>query len=363
MNSLINNKPVIRSIAIFLENKSSVREFIDYYYSTTAILNDLKNTLEKNGYSVFTKRIVFPHISVDIRKKIIEEIDSSSDILVSIGYSGFSDIERELVIESTVKGFYTALYGLWIKPVEYVKQASEIIHRISSIEPFYASRLAICFHREFVESPYFPDTVSSGVESIGLSFLLPKHIIMYLRENNSIDKYPLVFRKYLDELEFIIRETTGFKNIFFDFSISPWMDNSVVDLVEEMGFKFLEPGFNYGILMLNELIGKLVELSRESRGFNEVMLPYAEDYRLIEAGGRGCLKARDLILYTSTCVAGPDMIVVPESIEKLAKYMLDTYSIWVFKKKPIALRAIPVSNKPGDSVDLGKFGKVYVIDY
>lgn len=346
-----------------MSSKSSVDEYVSYYNIALSTLSDLKNSLENSGYSVFTKRIVFPEMSIDIKKKIIDKIELSRDTLVSIGYSSFEKTSLELVVEAVNRGFYTALYGLWYNPLEYSKIASETIHRISSIEPVYASRLAICFHREYIQTPYFPDTISSGVESIGLSFLLPKHIINYLKKGYSLDQYPLFFKKYIDDIENIVKETIGLNRVFFDYSISPWMDNSVVDLIEETGYRFLEPGFNYGVLELNNLINKLVYLGKNTSGFNEVMLPYAEDYRLIEAGGKKYLRARDLLLYTLTCVSGPDMIVVPESIDKLYRYILDTYSVWLVKNKPIALRAIPINGKPGDSIDLGKFGTVYVIDY
>lgn len=357
------DKPVIRSVCVFLERKSSVDDYINYYFDTLSTLDRIKNALENRGYSVFTKRIVFPETNIDTKKRIIDSIEPSRDTLVSVGYYCFKNIDKELVVETIVKGFYTALYGLWINPLEYSKQASELIHSVSSIKPVYASRLAICFHREYVETPYFPDTISNGVESIGISFLLPRHIINYVKQGYSIEQYHLFFKKYIDEIESIVRETTGVSRVFFDYSISPWMDNSVVDLVEILGYKLLEPGFNYGILLVNDLINKLISLGKESRGFNEVMLPYAEDYRLISAGKEMSLRARDLLLYTLTCVSGPDMVVLPVSTEKLAKYILDTHSVWIVKNKPVALRAIPVHSSPGDSIDLERFGRVYVIDY
>lgn len=359
----IIDKPIIRSLCLFLERRSSVREYIDYYYLSISKLNDLKKSLEKNRYFVFTKRIVYPEMSIDYKKRIVNEIELSGDTLVSIGYTGLDNIDKELVVEATTRGFYTALYGLWIDPVKYSRLSSEIIHSVSSIEPYYASRLAICLHRELVETPYFPDTMSSGVESIGLSLLMPRHIIYYLKQGCSIDEYPLRAIKYIDEITSIVKREIGVKRIFFDYSLSPWMDNSVVDLVEELGYKLLEPGFNYGLHQLSSLVNKLVSLGREASGFNEVMLPYAEDYRLIEAGGRGLLRARDLLLYTLSCVSGPDMIVVPQSIDKLSRFILDTYTVWLIKNKPLALRAIPVSHNPGDVVDLGKFGKIPVINY
>jgi len=83
------------------------------------------------------------------------------------------------------------------------------------------------------------------------------------------------------------------------------MNESVVELLSLMGFELDSPGFNYGVRMLNDRISRMAEKLGYAGGFNEVMLPYAEDSLLIDAGRKGFLCARNLLLYSSTCVAGP----------------------------------------------------------
>lgn len=356
-------KPNIRSIAFFLERRSSVNDYIEYCYRAVETLNRLKKELENAGYSVFTTRIVYPELDDNSKRELIERIDLGRDVLISIGPFNVAKMDRDLVAEAVDRGFYATLRYVWVNPLEYSRAASELIHRVSDANPINASRLSISFHEEALETPYYPDTVSSGVEGVGISFLLPKHVIEFLDGGGRIDSYPSAFERHVVEILDVVRKSSGVSRVFFDYSISPWMENSVVDLVERVGYKFLEPGFNYGLHLLNELIERIVEKIGRHQGFNEVMLPYAEDYRLVDAGSRGLLRARDLLLYSLSCVVGPDMIVVPSSVERLSKYMLDVYSAWLVKGRPIGMRAIPVSSDVGDGIDLGKFGRVYVIDY
>lgn len=98
-------------------------------------------------------------------------------------------------------------------------------------------------------------------------------------------------------------------------------------------------------------------------GFNEVMLPYTEDYKLLEYGERGSLTASKLLYYASTCIAGLDMVEVPENRDKLRRLVLDAMALAYVKRRPMSIRVIPVPGLPGDKVDLGVFGKVTVIDY
>jgi uncharacterized protein (UPF0210 family) len=53
------------------------------------------------------------------------------------------------------------------------------------------------------------------------------------------------------------------------------MEESVIDLLQRMGYSAAQPGFNYGILLLNGEIWRIAD--KYATGFNEVMLPYAED--------------------------------------------------------------------------------------
>lgn len=355
-------KPIIRSITLFLGKKELVKPTWKNYVEEKIIwLKETSQILTHKGYKVFTERIVFPDLSREDKERIVDIIDDNN-ILISLGCFYFKHITGKDILDLVGKGYYITLYGFRENPVENALKISKILHQITSVDPLNATRVSIAFHNNILETPYFPDTVSSGVEGVGFSFLLPRHLIEYYEKHHSLDTYVELLVETINEIKDIVK-SRHVHRVFFDYSISPWMDNSVVELIEKLGYKLLTPGFNYGIHILNKFIEKLIVSCGSSGGFNEVMLPYAEDNLLKKAGEKGYLRARDLLLYSISCVVGPDMIVVPESIDMLKKYILDTYSVWLMKKKPLALRIIPVSLNPGDKIVLGKFGEVYVINY
>ncbi|MET1160574.1 MAG: DUF711 family protein [Thermoprotei archaeon] len=358
----IFEKLVIRSITLFAEKPASdITHYTDKLQEYIRILSDIERELIRRNYRVFTKRLSLPILDNSMRAKIVEKLEPHNT-LVSLGIHKPS-IDYEYVEYVVSNGYYMAIHGVWNNPIEYSKRVSEIIHRVSNVNPVYATRIAVAFHEDILETPYFPDSTSSGYPGLGISFLLPNAIIEYIQRGNKLENFPKELLTYTKQLEELLTSITGIKRIVVDYSISPWMNNSVVKLLEVLGYKLLSPGFNYGIYTLNSFIGELAKTSGNASGFNEVMLPYAEDLLLIEAGKEGLIRVRDFLLYASTCVAGVDMVVVPESIDKLANLVLDLMSIWYVKNKAQALRAIPVSDSVGTDIDLDKFGKVPVIDY
>ncbi len=359
-------KPIIRSITVFTYKPREyvIDEVIEAVEHAKNIIPLIVNAFRNKGYKVLTKRISLPMLPIGIIRSVIENIRLDPDILLSIGAVNIDSIDEDLILNIVEKGFYVPIYGISKNPIEYAYRLSRIIHGVTEYNPVYGSQISIAFHEEPLETPYFPDSTSSGLFGIGVSFLYP-HIIKYYFEQthsltSTIDKLVGEITRILNILRGI---DIGELRILIDYSVSPWMEKSVVDLVESLGYRLLEPGFNYGISLLNELIKGIAEKIGYDGGYNEVMLPYAEDQGLIDAGREGVLRAKHLLLYSTTCVAGPDMIIVPHDEVKLWRFILDTYSVWRVKKKPLSLRIIPVNNDPGEIVDLGRFGKIPVIDY
>jgi len=351
-------KPVIRSITLFLDS----RVYADRGVLETALakLEELSAKIAGKGYEVFTKRVSLPLAPLAERARVASFIDPKH-YLVSIGAVKASELSSS-VAELVNSGYYTAVYGVGENPQLVTREVSRFIHKLSAENPVNATRVAVAMHSNPLESPYFPDSTSSGVEGVGFSFLLPKSLEEFYRARGSLEEYADVLKSFVSELAACARES-GFERVVVDYSISPWMDNSVVKLLECVGFKLLEPGFLYGVHALNKLVNRFTAVCGYAGGFNEVMLPYAEDSALRDAGLKGLIRARDFLYFSSVCVAGPDMLVLPESTEKLAGLILDAYSVWLVKKRAMSLRAIPVASMPGDTVDLGRFGKVAVIDY
>ncbi|WP_440059762.1 DUF711 family protein [Thermogladius sp. 4427co] len=358
-------KPVIRAISYFTPSFQNTQEAENSLIKGLETLDAVEKEVAKYGYKVFTKRISMPLFNrertLDVAR--VAENYISEGILVSLGFFELDSVDTKTLEDLLYNGFYISLKFTGSKdPVELSSRLSEFIHRVSYSEPQAATRLAVGFHNMPLETPYFPDSTSSGIEGVGLSFLYADYVRSIVEEGYSIVE---AFYSFEEEIRRILQIVRGAYSgrVVADYSLSPWMEDSVVRFFKSIGYNILEPGFYHGISVVNKLIQRLADRVGNATGFNEVMLPYAEDSELIELGSKGLLSATRLLSYMSVCVAGPDMLVVPSSVEKLKSFILDWHAVSQLKNKPSALRIIPVDASPGEIVDLGRFGKIPVLPY
>ncbi len=358
-------KLVVRAIAYFTPRFKDVNELKLRLEKAVTLLSDITKLVENEGFTVFTTRITLPQSEIGLAD-LVKTLDHlglvEEGILVSIGSLNVDKAGEKAVAETVLGGYYTSLIFNEGNPVESSRVFSKIIHGVSDADPSAATRIAVGFHDQPIETPYFPDSTSSGVEGVGFSFLYPDYLRDAVNEGASIGEAFNMFSRSAASLFDAVKRAFRLR-VVADFSLSPWKENSVVKLLEALGYRVLEPGFHYGLFELNKHIRMVAEASGAGVGFNEVMLPYAEDDELIKLGSKGVLTAYDLLSYTSICVAGPDMLAVPWSTEELSRFILDSYGVAATKKRPMALRVIPVNSEPLEAVDLGRFGKVPVIPY
>lgn len=324
------------------------------------LLRSVEKLIVRHGFSVFTKRVSFPTLTIDVAEKLVEYV-SGSDMLVSIGYQSIKKLRVEDAVHFTSNGAYLPILYSGEDPIEFADKSSKIIVKSAENHPLNATRIALGFHTKKFVTPYFPDSSSDRNVKLALAFLYPNAILREIESGKTLEES---FRKVFlvfEELSSIVEGELGLP-VKVDYSLSPWMDHSVARLIEQLGCRVNAPGVNYSIFKVNDMILKHLNKQR-AVGFNEVMLPYAEDSLLITYGSKGLIRARDFLLYASTCVAGVDMVVVPSDLEKLRNLILDSLSIRMVKKKPFSFRAIPVSGKPGEWVKLGKFGDAVILEY
>ncbi len=370
----MDKKPIIRSITYFIKPpvEQGVLDYIEYLRKNllpraVETIGKISEVLEAYGYTVWTKRITLPLLSSEYYHHIHSILDVMDEYLLKnniMGNIGGVYIDQpgsyELTTSIVEREYYTGLLWRDNPPIDSV---ADIFLKVAEAKPEYATRIAVSLNGQSLMTPYYP--LSSNLtssEAVGLALLYPEVLksIYVSRGLEGIGDYLLSIH---DELTKLIREEAGLE-VFIDHSISPWMENSVAELLEVItGEKIHYPGIIDGVKSLNNIIGRVSRNRENIRGFNEVMLPYAEDSRLIEAGGGGLIRARDLLYLSTICVAGPDMILVPYDREKLRSFIKASFALGLDAGKVKALRIIPVAEKPGSTVDLGKFGKIPVIDY
>lgn len=339
----------IRAAVLHLDRNSVLsREKLEE--SITAFLEGTDNFIRKTNLNIIGKRLVTPPFRVSeaqVAVKLLTEVAETNGInYVGVPLMGTNAAEITELLES-----YPRLYTSVEYDPEEESENLEMLRKVAEKSYLQATRFAVSFGPR-PETPYFPVT-QSLVQGVTLSLL-------YV--NVFRDSRPAELVNLLEKLQ-NNAESSWPNFLGIDYSLSPWMEQSVARLVEaRSGVIFTLPGTITIIRRLNE---ELESISRrlKSKGFNEVMLPLAEDNRLKELAKNEQLKFSHLLNYATYCVAGLDMVVIPDSTENniLKGILRDMWYIHLYKKRTIGMRLILAPAQEGDEIDLGMFGKTPVI--
>ncbi len=197
-----------------------------------------------------------------------------------------------------------------------------------------------------VQSPYFPISVPSDT-GVALSVLYPSD----LRGRDVHGAVGAVYGEARSIGESVAREV-GTPFLGVDMALSPWGDESVVDVVEELsGARFGGPGTYAAIAALNGAI-------RGDLGFNRVMLPLAEDNTLKRRVEEGAISPYAYALLSTACVVGFDMVPLDTDMATLRRLLLDMSAIAEAKGAMIGVRVFPAH---GDYFHVPGFGKTPVL--
>jgi len=196
-----------------------------------------------------------------------------------------------------------------------------------------------------IQTPYYPTSINL-TNTLGLSISL-----LYVDDliKAGLSGAEVTMRELFRSAEEIGRELSDELNVDYmglDVSLSPWGHDSVVKLVESFfGIRFGEPGTLSVLSRLNRLIWSSIGTVRVT-GFNEIMLPVAEDELLKERVREGLVNTPKLVKYTVACVAGVDMVVFPFSqLDSVAGIIEDIQYIVSVKRRTLGVRLIPYSGE------------------
>lgn len=291
---------------------------------------------------VWSLRISLPGLPGD-DPAIVERVASAAPegVLVSVGHT-----RRPEVLEAAAsRGLYAYM------PLEGPEDASRAASAIASISrrnPEDATRVAVSAGGSLVHSPYLPmSSAVPGKKLMAASILYPSEV-----DPRSLD--PSVESAFR-------RAEAAAPGIPFDYSLSPWMEESVAELLQRLsGSPVGRPGSMHAVAELNDAIRR--HAGRGAIGFNEVMLPVEEDSRMKAMAREGSLRAYDLLRMASVCVAGVDMVVVSAGPDEVRAFLLDACALALSARKPLGVRLIPVEDPPGTSIDLGRFGTATAVE-
>jgi uncharacterized protein (UPF0210 family) len=97
----------------------------------------------------------------------------------------------------------------------------------------------------------------------------------------------------------------------------------------------------------------LKSLDVRTCGYAGLMLPVLEDPVLARRASEGRYTVSDLLLYSSVCGTGLDVVPIPGDTpaERIARVMRDTATLSTRLAKPLSVRLLPITGKEaGDLV-------------
>jgi len=92
------------------------------------------------------------------------------------------------------------------------------------------------------------------------------------------------------------------------------------------------------------------------------MLPVCEDFGLAQRAGEGAYNLTDLLLYSTICGCGLDVVPLPGdiSVDKLESILLDMATLAIKLDKPLSARLLPAPGKKAG--EMTTFNSPYLVN-
>jgi uncharacterized protein (UPF0210 family) len=324
---------------------------------------EARKIFEDAGLEVWTVRVALPPLtrkaSVDTLVEGLRKARLREDVLYAVYHRDTytASIDEIKKILSVSERLYAS-----VSAPEPSEEAAKLLYEVARLGPNMASRFSLTVP-DHLETPYFPAaTTLSSTPGLSIALLYPR-----LLQGRSWDEAFIDLLDYVSRVEDAAAKAAEKLDLDFygvDLSLLPWMDDSVARILEEaLGGKLGSLGTMSVIASAEDLIAEACE-ETICTGYNQVMLPVAEDNLLKERVAEGLVTLRDLAAYSYACVAGVDLPVVPlsEWNEKVAFNVIsELYAASYRKDMPLAARIIAENASPGEWVELPRFGKTPVI--
>ncbi|MBS7648283.1 MAG: DUF711 family protein [Thermoproteota archaeon] len=327
---------------------------------------------------VWTRRIVLPQLPDVDPRRIMRYVDIAEQFahdmkvdFIALPFSNFEFNKYGIKLVEILGENKKVVSSVKVAELGDVPTYAKITDAVSTLfemaevaGPEGCTRFALAYGDQ-PETAYFPDAASRR-DGFSITLRYIPDLLEKVYPSSKIDDLVvtlLYIFKHFDTLAKRISKDFETQYLGIDTSLSPWMEESVARLVSKiLDDEFGSPG-TYEVL--NRLNMALERASSEitALGFCEVMLSVAEDNILKDLCRAGKIQLKELVSMISICVSGLDMVAIPLSTPKkrLARLLMDTFAIACKKRKPIGVRLIPVPCEPNSNVEVGRFGKMPVL--
>lgn len=359
----------IRALTCFLNPKDwSKTELRQYLESRCSKLREILDKLLSmyDGLELWTFRMALPYTpnSVNIKDiaEVAEDIAESChiDFISAIHLKGNECNSKAVEIIEALENHEKVFASIKVNSASEAWKVAEVYNKV---EGFIGAKMGIHVGPELI-TPYFPlaKTIVS-IEGVSLTLFIVDELKEAIRNKNYrniVETFQLSEKFGKDYSKEI-----GVKYFGIDPSPSPWMNASIAKVIEiASNTYFGDYGTHWGIKKVMDIVNKAVyDAKVKVTGFNEIMLPIAEDNLLKVRAIEERYTVRDLMSYISVCVAGLDMVPVakPLKYDAVARLIMDLKALSEAKKKPLGLRLIPIQAEPGSIIEIKMFGRLPVL--
>jgi uncharacterized protein (UPF0210 family) len=203
-------------------------------------------------------------------------------------------------------------------------------------------------------TPFFPVAYHSGSNAVAIGLESPPLLSAGFAGANTLaeakQSLTTLLESRLGSLERLVRDIAHHERWNYagiDVSPAPGKDASIAAVIEALtGVPFGESSTLAGCAAITDV---LKSLRVKTCGYSGLMLPVLEDPVLARRAGEGRFSVRELLLYSSVCGTGLDVVPLPGDTpaDQLAALIADVAALAAKLRKPLSARLFPV---PGRAV-------------
>ncbi len=240
--------------------------------------------------------------------------------------------------------------------LQAARACAETIVRLSRLEKNGFANLRFCALANVpANTPFFPAAYAQpGRPSFALALEAADLALQAFSQAATLEEASAMLiaaieqhAEQLEEIGYHLSEMYGYEFKGLDFTLAPFPSDavSIGRALEGLGLdSFGKPGSLFASAFLTSTLDR----ARFKRtGFNGLMLPVLEDSGLAQSASNGNLSLRDLLLFSSVCGAGLDVIPLPgdTTAEELTPILLDLAALSLRLNKALTARLMPIPGK------------------
>lgn len=216
-------------------------------------------------------------------------------------------------------------------------------------------------------TPFFPAAYFEKRKTFSIGMESPRLLTEVFKSSTSFNQAKSHLKTSLETafgpIEKLVNEVarkTGRQYLGIDVSPAPGLDASIGEAIETLtGQAFGSPSTLAACAAITDV---LQGLKLKTCGYSGLMLPVLEDAVLARRAAEGRYGISELLLYSSVCGTGLDVVPLPGdvSVEALSSIIGDVAALATKYRKPLSARLFPVPRKK--SGEMVQFDNPFLTD-